>query len=107
MASAERCFASASALGPSRPSLAAASAELEISVDDLPARVRQFHSQRVVVAADSAEDLVTLEELGQRYLRRVLTLLNGNKTRAAQILGVDRRTLYRMLERLEPSVPAA
>ncbi len=79
----------------------------EISVDDLPARVRQFHSQRVVVAADNAADLVTLEELGQRYLGRVLTLLNGNKTRAAQILGVDRRTLYRMLERLEPSVPAA
>jgi two-component system, NtrC family, response regulator HydG len=79
----------------------------EISVDDLPARVRQFHSQRVVVAADNAEDLVTLEELGQRYLGRVLTLLNGNKTRAAQILGVDRRTLYRMLDRLEPSSPAA
>ncbi len=79
----------------------------EISVNDLPTRVRQFHSQRVVVAAENAEDLITLEELDHRYLRRVLTLLNGNKSRAAQILGVDRRTLYRMLERLEPAVPAA
>ena len=76
----------------------------ELSVEDLPAKVRQFHSQRVVVTADTAEDLVTLEEIGQRYLRRVLTLLNGNKTQAAQILGVDRRTLYRMLDRLEPVV---
>ncbi|MHB8873764.1 MAG: sigma-54-dependent transcriptional regulator [Myxococcaceae bacterium] len=75
----------------------------ELSVEDLPAKVRQFESQRVVVAADSAEDLVTLEELGQRYLRRVLTLLSGNKTRAAEILGVDRRTIYRMLDR--PDLP--
>ncbi|MBS1151197.1 MAG: Response regulator of zinc sigma-54-dependent two-component system, partial [Myxococcaceae bacterium] len=75
----------------------------ELSVDDLPAKVCQFKSERVVIAADSPEELVTLEELGQRYLARVLVLLNGNKTRAAKILGVDRRTLYRMLERLEPA----
>ena len=69
-------------------------------------KVSQCLSQRVVVSADNAEELVTLEELGQRYLKRVLTLLAGNKTRAAKILGVDRRTLYRMLERLEPTLPA-
>ncbi len=79
----------------------------ELSVEDLPKKVRQFHSERVVVAADTAEDLVTLEELGQRYLARVLTLLSGNKTKAAKILGVDRRTLYRMLERLDPSLTAS
>jgi two-component system response regulator HydG len=76
----------------------------ELSVEDLPNKVRQFLSERVVVAADTAEELVTLEELGQRYLKRVLTLLSGNKTRAAKILGVDRRTLYRMLERLDPAL---
>jgi two-component system, NtrC family, response regulator HydG len=75
----------------------------EISVDDLPKKVQQFVSERVVLAADTAEELVTLEELEQRYLARVLVLLNGNKTRAAKILGVDRRTLYRMLDRLDPS----
>ena len=32
---------------------------------------------------------------------RVLSLVGGNKSRAAQILGFDRRTLYRKLERFE------
>jgi two-component system response regulator HydG len=77
----------------------------ELSVDDLPAKVRQYHSQRVVVAAERAEELVTLDELGQRYLQRVLVMLDGNKTRAAKSLGIDRRTLYRMLAELEPTPP--
>ncbi len=75
----------------------------ELNVSDLPAKLRDFQSQRVVLAADSSQDLVTLAELSQRYLNRVLTLLSGNKTRAAQVLGVDRRTLYRMLARGGPS----
>jgi DNA-binding NtrC family response regulator len=44
-------------------------------------------------------DLPTLEDLERRYLMHVLDAANGNRTRAAEILGVDRRTLYRMAER--------
>src|SRR5207342_2833369 len=44
-------------------------------------------------------DLPTLEELERRYLLYVLDAARGNRTRAAEILGVDRRTLYRMAER--------
>jgi DNA-binding protein Fis len=44
-------------------------------------------------------DLPTLEELERRYLLHVLDAAKGNRTRAAEILGVDRRTLYRMAER--------
>jgi DNA-binding NtrC family response regulator len=44
-------------------------------------------------------DLPTLDELERRYLRHVLDAAQGNRTRAAEILGVDRRTLYRMAER--------
>ena len=44
-------------------------------------------------------DLPTLDDLERRYLVHVLEAANGNRTRAAEILGIDRRTLYRMAER--------
>jgi DNA-binding NtrC family response regulator len=44
-------------------------------------------------------DLPTLDDLERRYLLHVLEAAHGNRTRAAEILGVDRRTLYRMAER--------
>jgi DNA-binding NtrC family response regulator len=44
-------------------------------------------------------DLPSLDDLEKRYLLHVLDATNGNRTRAAEILGVDRRTLYRMAER--------
>ncbi len=44
-------------------------------------------------------DLPTLDDLERRYLLHVLDAVDGNRTRAAEILGTDRRTLYRMAER--------
>jgi two-component system response regulator AtoC len=44
-------------------------------------------------------DLVSLEEMERRYSAHVIARCNGNMTRAAEILQIDRRTLYRMLER--------
>ncbi len=41
----------------------------------------------------------TLEEVKRRYLAHVLAETGGNISRAATILGVDRRSLYRMLRR--------
>ena len=40
-----------------------------------------------------------MEEVERRYVLRVLQAVAGNKTLAAQVLGFDRRTLYRKLER--------
>lgn len=44
-------------------------------------------------------DLPSLDELERRYLLHVLETVNWNRSRAADILGIDRRTLYRMAER--------
>jgi DNA-binding NtrC family response regulator len=44
-------------------------------------------------------DLPTLDELERRYLLHVLESVKGNRTRAADVMGIDRRTLYRMAER--------
>jgi DNA-binding NtrC family response regulator len=41
----------------------------------------------------------TLHELGERYTEEVLRATGGNKVRAARILGIDRKTLYRRAER--------
>ena len=49
--------------------------------------------------ANDAAEIVSLEELEKRYITRVIKLLGGNKARAAQLLGLDRRTLYRKLDR--------
>ena len=71
----------------------------ELTVDDLPERVRNYRSESFVVAADEPSEILPLDELERRYIERVVRLLNGNKSRAAQLLGLDRRTLYRRLER--------
>jgi two-component system response regulator AtoC len=46
-----------------------------------------------------AEDWPTLSMLERRYIDRVLSRTGGNKTRAAEVLGIDRRTLNRMFAR--------
>jgi transcriptional regulator with GAF, ATPase, and Fis domain len=69
--------------------------------EDLPEKLQ---SPQVRAAARSPlsalfEDLPSIDELERRYLLYVLDVAAGNRTRAAEILGVDRRTLYRMIER--------
>jgi transcriptional regulator with PAS, ATPase and Fis domain len=44
-----------------------------------------------------ADDRPSLEELNRRYVQLILAEAEGNKSRAAEILGINRRTLYRYL----------
>ena len=54
-----------------------------------------------MLASDNPDDLVSLEEVERRYILRVLETVQGNKARAARILGLGRKTLYRKLESYE------
>ncbi|SEL88589.1 MULTISPECIES: sigma-54-dependent transcriptional regulator [Stigmatella] len=49
-----------------------------------------------------AEDMPSLAELSRRYAAQVLQHVGGNKSEAARLLGVDRKTLYKLLEAAEP-----
>jgi two-component system response regulator HydG len=73
----------------------------EVTIDDLPEKIRQYRAERLVFAMDDLTEMLTIEELERRYILRVLTLVGGNKSRAADLLGLDRRTLYRRLDGYE------
>jgi two-component system response regulator HydG len=71
----------------------------QITVEDLPEKIRNYQSSHVVVASDDPSDLLNMNEVERRYIQRVLKAVAGNKTQAAKLLGFDRRTLYRKLDR--------
>ncbi len=71
----------------------------ELGVEDLPEKVRDARRPAAVLPEGDAGELVTMDEVERRYIRRVLDAVGGNKTIAAKVLGFDRTTLYRKLER--------
>jgi two-component system response regulator HydG len=70
-----------------------------LGVDDLPEKLRDYKPSRVIVESEDPAELLPMEEVERRYVLRVLQAVGGNKTLAAEVLGFDRRTLYRKLER--------
>jgi DNA-binding NtrC family response regulator len=74
----------------------------EIGVDDL----RLGETERAPAASSDSATLreavaagLSLRELEERYTDLILEQTGGNKLRAAKILGIDRKTLYRRAER--------
>jgi DNA-binding NtrC family response regulator len=49
----------------------------------------------------SEDEFFSLTELEQQYINHVLKCFNGKKTKAAEILGIDKTTLWRKLRRYE------
>jgi DNA-binding NtrC family response regulator len=86
---------------------AAALCDRIIRPEALPDRVRSFSEPVKKPAAqeecepvsDDHQDLLTLTEVENRHIRRVLARTGGNKQAAARILGIDRTTLQRKIER--------
>ena len=74
----------------------------EVTVSDLPEKVQAFESKHVLVAAGDASELVSLEEVERRYILRVVEAVGGNRSRAAEVLKVDRKTLYTKLKSYAP-----
>ena len=60
-----------------------------------------FPATRLPGAAPPQEEFHTLEENEKEYIAWVLKQVNGNKTKAAEILGIDRVSLWRKLKRLD------
>jgi two-component system response regulator HydG len=72
----------------------------QIALDDLPEKIRYYRRSHVLVVSDDPTELVPMDEVERRYVRRVMEAVGNNKTAAARILGFDRKRLYRWLERL-------
>ncbi|MEW4453425.1 sigma-54 dependent transcriptional regulator [Bremerella sp. JC817] len=70
----------------------------KIAVDDLPEKIRDYRSSQVFIGGDDPSELVPMQEVERRYVLHVLQAADNNKSVAAQILGLDRKTLYRKLK---------
>ncbi|MDP2304966.1 MAG: sigma-54 dependent transcriptional regulator [Pseudomonadota bacterium] len=74
----------------------------QLMVDDLPDRVRAAAPMPRGVTGEDGEELLSMEEVERRHILRVLDAVDGSKSSAARVLGFDRTTLYRKLERYGP-----
>jgi DNA-binding NtrC family response regulator len=70
-----------------------------LTVDDLPERIRAYRPSALILDREEPEELLTMEEVERRYIGHVLRAVGGNKTLAAKVLGLDRKTLYNKLHR--------
>jgi DNA-binding NtrC family response regulator len=71
----------------------------KLVVEDLPEKIRACRSNHLLVGANDPTELIPMEEVEQRYILHVLQSVGENKTLAARVLGFDRKTLYRKLQR--------
>ncbi len=72
----------------------------KIVAEDLPPAVQGSRGERQVID-EAAERTLPLQEVEREYILRILDKTGGNKYQAAQILGIDRKTLYRKLAEIE------
>jgi len=75
-----------------------------ITIEDLPARIRlQQSPETPPLSADDLGELFSglpnLDEIERRYILHVLDATGNNRKRTAEILGINRKTLYRMAAR--------
>ncbi|MEA3361683.1 MAG: sigma-54 dependent transcriptional regulator [Thermodesulfobacteriota bacterium] len=71
----------------------------QLTVEDLPEQIRRPNG-KVPLSTSLVDEgnIVTLDEMERRYIQQVLEQLEDNRTLAARLLGIDRKTLYRKLK---------
>lgn len=67
--------------------------------EDLPSSMLEPREENLI--EKSLKENLTLDQLEKEYIRRTLIQTGGNKSRAAEILGLDRKTLYRKIQETE------
>lgn len=71
----------------------------QLTMEDLPEQVKHPSGDvPLPLVRDDDSQVLTLEEMERRYISHVLERLDGNRTMAARLLGIDRKTLYRKLK---------
>jgi DNA-binding NtrC family response regulator len=79
-----------------------------ITLDEMPEKIRlskqvtlslKESTKESIFNYDELPELVSLSELEYKHTQRVLEVVSGNKSRAARILGIDRKTLERIVSR--------
>jgi two-component system response regulator HydG len=75
-----------------------------ISPAELPDRIREDGHTATMIANARAQRM-TLQQVEKEYILDVLRLTGNNKSRAAEILGIDRRTLHRKLDEYRAEDP--
>ncbi len=71
----------------------------KLAVEDLPKKIRAYRSEHILVGTHDPTELISMEEVERRYILHVLKTVGDNRTSAARILKLDRKTLYRKLQR--------
>ena len=71
----------------------------QIVVEDLPEKIRKYRDTRVLATGFDPAELRSLDSVERDYILHVMRAVDENKSMAARILGLDRKTLFRKLER--------
>jgi two-component system response regulator HydG len=71
----------------------------QIDLPELPEKIRQ--KPEATLVSDMPAPTPTMETIEQAYIKWVLMKTDGNKARAAEILGIDPSTLYRKIDRYD------
>jgi two-component system response regulator HydG len=69
-----------------------------VTLDDLPSRLREGPAD-ALASSEPPGELLPLAEVERRHVLAILDAVGGNKSEAARILGIDRKTLQARLQR--------